>query len=86
MNKPQNLAQYLRSRSREICRDNGCKAGNHNCESYAYITADYRLMDICAPDYFQGCSKPHAAIPLPWRGGMRDLKRAVDNDCSEMAH
>lgn len=83
--KRQNLAQYLRKRSREICRDNGCKDGNHNCESYAYITADYRLLDICASDYFQGSSKPHAAIPLPFRGTMTELKKMVDADCFDMA-
>ena len=83
--KQLNLAQYLRMRSCEICCDNGCKGDEHNCESYAYITASMQLLDICQSDYFQGSSKPVAAIPLPWTGGMRELKQAVADDCYEMA-
>ncbi len=83
--KQLNLSQYLKVRSREICRDNGCKGDEHRCESYAYITADYRLLDICSPDYFQGTSKPHAAIMLPWNGTLTDLKQAVDNDVDSMS-
>jgi hypothetical protein len=82
--KPENLSQYLRRRSREICKDNGCKKGEHNCESYAYITKDLKLMDICYPDFFQGCSQPHAAIALPWTGNMTELKQEVDEQCFEM--
>lgn len=83
--KQLNLAQYLKKRSREICKDNGCAKGEHNCESYAYINAEMQLMDICCSDFFQGSSKPYAAIPLPWTGGMRDLKAEVTNQCAEMA-
>jgi hypothetical protein len=35
------------------------------------------LLDICASDFFQGSSKPVAAISLPWKGSMRDLRREV---------
>jgi hypothetical protein len=35
------------------------------------------LLDICASDFFQGSSKPAAAISLPWKGSMRDLRREV---------
>ena len=82
MKSPQNLAQYLKQRSREICKDNGCKRGqDHKCESYAYITKDMKLLDICYPDYFQGTSSPHAAVCLPWSGGMRELKAEVAEQC-----
>lgn len=75
------LANHLKKRSKEICKLNGCKGGEHNCESYAYIREDGALLDICCSDYFQGCSKPHAAITLPWTGCGRDLKKAVEDDC-----
>lgn len=71
------LAQYLRKRSKEICADNHCTDEQHNCESYAYINADYQLLDLCCPDYFQGSSKPCAAIPLPWTGSQAELERTV---------
>lgn len=78
------LASYLKVRSREICKANQCKPDAHNCESYAYIRFDGALIDVCLPDYFQGSSKPYAAIPLPWRGCGRDLKHETENDCEVM--
>lgn len=66
------LVGYLKQRSSEI-----------NCESYAYINADYQLLDICSPDYFCGSSRPYAAIPLPWAGSQAELQTAVDNDIEE---
>jgi hypothetical protein len=81
MNRPPTLSRYLRNRSKEICADNQCTEDQHNCESYAYIDANMNLLDICAPDFFQGTSKPHAAIPLPWRGNQKDLERQVLDDC-----
>lgn len=74
------LAAELRQRSREICKDNGCKGGEHNCGSYAYIDGDLNLLDVCLPDYFPGTSKPYAAVPLPWEGCGRDLIAAVEDD------
>lgn len=71
------LAQYLKQRSKEICADNECTEDEHNCESYAYITKDGDLLDICIPDYFQGSSKPYAAIPLPWSGTQEELDDEV---------
>jgi hypothetical protein len=79
------LAQYLKKRSVEICKDNNCTEDNHNCESYAYINADKQLLDICGSDYFQGSSKPHAAIPLPWTGTQAELEREVDDQCADFA-
>lgn len=78
------LAQYLRKRSKEICADNECTDEQHNCESYAYINADYQLLDLCYPDYFQGSSKPYAAIPLPWTGSQAELEEQVDEQISEL--
>jgi hypothetical protein len=78
-----NLSKHLRRRSREICRANGCKRGEHHCDSYAYITAELNLLDICLPDDFQGHGEPHAAIALPWIGGMRELKREVEEQCHD---
>lgn len=82
--KKENLAQYLKRRSREICKDNQCTRDNHNCESYAYINSEMQLLDICISDYFQGSSKPYAAIPLPWTGGMKELRKEVEDQCAEM--
>ena len=74
------LASYLRQRSKEICADNRCTADEHQCESYAYIAADGRLLDICMPDYFQGSSQPYATIPLPWTGRQDELDEEVAAD------
>lgn len=72
------LAKHLKQRSKEICEMNECTEDEHNCESYAYINQDYQLLDICAPDYFQGSSKPYAAISLPWDGSQDELEHEVD--------
>jgi hypothetical protein len=77
------LAEYLKRRSNEICADNGCTDDEHHCESYAYISKD-GLLDICASDYFQGSSKPHAAISLPWIGTGDELKEEVYDQCADM--
>ena len=36
---------------------------DHFCESYAYITREGDLLDICASDYFQGYPEDVAAQP-----------------------
>jgi hypothetical protein len=71
------LAQYLRKRSKEICRDNACTEDQHNCESYAYVNKDGQLLDICMSDYFQGSSEPVAAISLPWTGTQAELEEEI---------
>ena len=76
------LAQYLTERSKEICADNECTEDEHNCGSYAYITKDGDLLNICSPDYFQGFGEPYAAIPLPWNGTQEDL----DDEISEQTY
>jgi hypothetical protein len=78
------LSKYLKQRSKEICRDNKCTEDQHNCESYAYITHDGKLMDICASDYWIGSSRPHAAIPLPWTGNQKELEKEIKNSVAEM--
>jgi hypothetical protein len=78
-----NLSEYLTERSKEICADNQCGEDEHNCESYAYITAKMELLDICAPDFFQGCSGAHAAISLPWSGTQADLEDEVLDQCAD---
>jgi len=78
------LAKYLKIRSKEICRDNECTEGNQNCESYAYIDKRGNLLDICASDFFQGSSEPHAAIALPWSGSQKELMKQVRDDCFDM--
>ena len=70
-------AQYLRKQSKEICQMNGCANDEHNCGSYAYITKDGQLLDVCYPDYFQGSSEPVAAISLPWSGSQKELEREI---------
>ena len=74
------LGRYIESRGREICRDNECQPEDdlHNCESYAYITSDYKLLDICASDFFQGHGEPVAGVLLPWDGSLELLKEEID--------
>ena len=83
-NQAQTLADYLAKRSVEICRDNGCTEYEHKCESYAYVDKDGSLLDICASDYFQGTSKPHAAIPIPWTGSQAELEAEIADQCWDM--
>ena len=71
------ISQYLIQRSKEICADNECTDDEHNCESYAYITKDGNLLDVCTSDYFQGSSEPVAAIPLPWNGTQEELDAEI---------
>lgn len=78
-----NLAEHLKTRSAEICRDNGCTEDEHKCESYAYVRHDGQLLDICAPDFFQGTSAPHAAIALPWTGTDEELKKEIEEQTWE---
>ena len=89
MSKWNALAKFLGDTSIDICKDNDCDIDHdkHNCESYAYISADGMMHDICYPDYWQGWGADDiayhgniAAIPLPWHGHGQDLKSAVDND------
>lgn len=84
------LSRYLRRRSREICKDNGCARDEHHCESYAYISQDGELHDICCSDYWQGWGSSDeerhgqcAAVMLPWHGTGRDLMEEVDTQCWE---
>lgn len=77
------LAAHLKARSAEICQSNECTEDEHKCESYAYISRD-GLLDICASDYFQGTSKPHAAVSLPWTGTGAELEEEVEGQCLEM--
>lgn len=78
-----NLSTYLHNRSLQICADNHCTEDEHFCESYAYVTAEGKLLDICCPDYFQGSSRPYAAIPLPWNGTEEELKRKIRREIAE---
>ena len=71
------LATYLTQQSKEICTMNKCTEDEHHCESYAYISKSGRLLDICGSDYFQGSSKPYAAIPLPWSGTQEELEDEI---------
>lgn len=76
------LAQYLKYKSKEICEINKCTEDRHRCKSYAYINKHGELLDICAPDlFFQGSSRPYAAIVLPWSGSQRKLMCEVRDRC-----
>jgi hypothetical protein len=88
------LVEYLKERSKEICKENKCTEDNHNCESYAYITYNGALLDICLPDYFVGSGKPYAGIPLPFfndndgpvtENDIEDLKNEIENQCFDYA-
>lgn len=82
------LAKYLRIRSREICESNHCTEDEHHCESYAYFANygdeedDWKLIDICAPDFFEGvpCGMEYVAIPLPFEGGEEELRREIEEN------
>ena len=78
-----NLSAYLKQRGRNICKDNGCTKEEHQCESYAYITSDLLIIDICMSDYFMGSSKPCAVIPLPWNGTQEQLTEEVHSQIYE---
>jgi len=78
------LSDYLKQRSKEICALNTCTEDEHRCEVYAYIREDMELLDVCSSDYFQGCSRPHAVIMLPWSGTQQELEEEVQDQCEEM--
>ncbi len=64
------ILEYLQTRSAEICADNKCTEEEHKCNAFAYIgivtaEGDYRILDVCNSDYFQGTFLPYAAISLP---------------------
>lgn len=77
------IAQHLQSLSKEICAMNGCTVDEHHCESYAYIDSEMNLLDVCQSDYFQGTSKPCAAVCLPWIGTQAELEEEVLEQCDE---
>lgn len=77
----ESISKYLQRRSKEICKDNHCTEDEHNCASYAYIQENGELMDICQSEYFQRCSRPYAAIPLPWTGTQKELEAEVADQC-----
>ncbi len=86
-------AKHLTARSQEICRENGCTDEDHKCESYGYITENGLLIDVCAPDYFQGWGQNdidlqgnYAAIPLPFNGNGQDLKKDFEIYSDEIGH
>ena len=81
MDNWEELSQYLRERSKEICKDNGC-GEEHWCDSYAYITKSGELLDVCVPDYFSGMEQC-VAIPLPWEGDGEELKCLVQEEIWE---
>lgn len=84
-------ALFLGKYSEEICETNGCTEDDHKCESYAYIQVEtdvnvitgvtmlkeHALLTVCAPDYFQGCSSEHVALPLPWDGSADELEASI---------
>lgn len=83
------LAQYLKDRSKEICADNDCDIENdeHNCESYAYFDvkwcgqeiASVSFVDICCPDYLQ--RTVDCAIRLPFTGDSgKDLLDEIESE------
>ena len=80
------LAKYLRDKSKEICEENHCADDHHYCDSYAYITDNGALLDICRPDYFLGVGLhgvKYAAISLPWDDDGSKLRRLVREEVEE---
>jgi hypothetical protein len=80
----QTMADHLMTLSKEICEMNDCTEDEHFCESYAYFNKKHTLLDLCASDYFRGCSGPFAAIPLPWTGTQEDLEKEIDDQIAEL--
>lgn len=70
------LAEYLKKVSGDVCKLNNCTDEDHSCQSYAYIDINGDVWDVCAPDYFQG-GHNIAAIPLPFDGSGDDLEDEV---------
>ena len=79
-NPPADMAEFLARKSKIICEANNCTEDDHRCEVYAYFDGNHRLLDICLSDYFQGCSGPCAAIPLPWSGTQEELDEKIDEE------
>lgn len=77
------LSEHLKERSKDVCDLCSCTEDEHFCESYAYITSEADLLDVCSSDYFRGCSKPHAAVPLPWDGNGIELQNEVLGQCED---
>lgn len=77
------LLRTLRQKSKQICRDNECSGGHHNCESCAYIDRSMKLLDICTPRYFFDLGAPCASVKLPWAGDFQGLKAEVKNQLAE---
>jgi len=77
------LSAELKRQSKDICAMNHCTSEEHYCESYAYISKDGWILDICYPDYFQGTSKSHAAICLPWSGTGKELRDEIEEQTFE---
>jgi len=78
-----NLAEHLAERSKDICHSNRCTEEEHKCESYAYVLRDGTLLDVCYPDFFQGTSKPVAAVCMPWTGTGEELQNEVEEQTWE---
>jgi|GEM_PF-6206134 len=83
------LSDYLKqlwsdrgTESYETCLVNHCTDAGHYCGVYAYIGEDMALLDICLSGCFQGCSRPHAAVMLPWSGSQADLEKEVQDQCA----
>ena len=83
----QELAEELAAKSAEICGDNGCHGDEHYCESYAYISQDGVVHDVCLPDYWGGWGSRDverhgelAAVPMPFHGSGLDLRGYVDEN------
>jgi hypothetical protein len=38
---------------------------------------------VCGSDYFQGSSKPYAAIMLPWTGTQKELEEEIAEQTHE---
>lgn len=81
----QGLAEWLASKSSDICQANGCTEEEHNCESYAYISEDGICHDVCLCDYWRGWGERDeqthgklAAVPLPFEGDGNDLINLVE--------
>lgn len=77
------LFKHLPKASKSICEDCECTEDEHFCESLAYVKFNGALLDICASDYFQGCSVPHAAISLPFNGTAKELGEEILNQCAD---
>jgi len=53
--------------------DKDCRSGYHTASPVGGRKLTVSVLDVCYPDYFQGTSKPHLAVPVSSSMDVRDF-------------